>query len=221
MFGLITQTGIPLSELHVYEKPAFDSSSLVRTVVPAEFHSRPATKASMELHMPGSITLVRNRMFYARAALNAKGEVRFGLRHIRKPVCAPIKSFVFLRMLDVLNRYGDCDNPAHTAHLMKYIFPRQFGLHNVFTSTVDTRETVQPFKDYTLREQEIALAERQKRSKGRLSAVSMTKSKERLPKRLRGILVDLARKLQKLHARCPYTELLKHYCPVDVSPPIG
>lgn len=33
---------------------------------------------------PGSITFVRNRMLYARAALNAKGKVTFGLRHIRK-----------------------------------------------------------------------------------------------------------------------------------------
>ncbi len=33
---------------------------------------------------PASITFVRNRMFYARAALNPKGKVTFGLRHIRK-----------------------------------------------------------------------------------------------------------------------------------------
>jgi hypothetical protein len=39
---------------------------------------------SLDRHSPGSITFVRNRMLYARAALNAKGEVRYGLRHIRK-----------------------------------------------------------------------------------------------------------------------------------------
>ena len=33
---------------------------------------------------PGAITFVRNRMFYARGALNAKGKVTFGLRHIRE-----------------------------------------------------------------------------------------------------------------------------------------
>jgi hypothetical protein len=33
---------------------------------------------------PSAITFVRSRMFYARAALNAKGGVRFGMRHIRK-----------------------------------------------------------------------------------------------------------------------------------------
>lgn len=33
---------------------------------------------------PAAITFVRNRMFYARAALNAKGRVTFGLRHIRE-----------------------------------------------------------------------------------------------------------------------------------------
>jgi hypothetical protein len=33
---------------------------------------------------PNEITFVRNRMLYARAALNAHGGVRFGLRHIRE-----------------------------------------------------------------------------------------------------------------------------------------
>jgi telomerase reverse transcriptase len=32
---------------------------------------------------PSNINFVRNRMMYARAALNAQGSVRFGLRHIR------------------------------------------------------------------------------------------------------------------------------------------
>lgn len=32
---------------------------------------------------PGSIIFVRSRMLYAKAALNAKGGVRFGMRHIR------------------------------------------------------------------------------------------------------------------------------------------
>ena len=36
-----------------------------------------------DLHTPGNITFVRNRMLYARAALNPKGDVRSGLRHIR------------------------------------------------------------------------------------------------------------------------------------------
>lgn len=123
----------------------------------------------------------------------------------------------FSHMLDALNRYGNSDSQAHTVHLMKYIFPRQFGLHNVFTSTVDSRETVQPFKDYTLREQEIAFAARQKQAKVGMAAANEGQSKDKLPKRLRGLPVELVKKMQKRHARCPYHELLKHYCPVDVG----
>lgn len=93
---------------------------------------------------------------------------------------------------------------------MKYIFPRQFGLHNVFTSPVDLRETVQPFKDYTLREQEIARHQRQIERKSAGPARSL---KVHLPKRLRGPAVALVKKFQKLHSRCCYTELLRHYCP--------
>jgi telomerase reverse transcriptase len=38
---------------------------------------------SVTIHTPANIIFVRNRMLYARAALNAQGGVRFGLRHIR------------------------------------------------------------------------------------------------------------------------------------------
>ncbi len=117
--------------------------------------------------------------------------------------------------LDVLNRYGDADNPNHTVHLMKYVFPRQFGLHNAFTSKVDSRETVQPFKDYTLREQEIAQVEHQKSSNRGETTVSSDQL--HVPKRLRGAAYDLVKKLQRRHANCSYSELLKHHCPVRVS----
>ena len=33
---------------------------------------------------PSAISFVRSRMMYARAAINAKGEVKLGLRHIRE-----------------------------------------------------------------------------------------------------------------------------------------
>ena len=102
---------------------------------------------------------------------------------------------------------------------MKYIFPRQFGLHNVFTSTVNPRESIQPFKDYTLREQEIFQSARKKlveQPHGRVTDQSTLK-RPRLPKRLRGLPVDLVRKLQVQHLRCSYVQLLKHYCGAKVS----
>ncbi|KAI4202907.1 MAG: hypothetical protein LQ350_002278 [Teloschistes chrysophthalmus] len=108
---------------------------------------------------------------------------------------------------NVLNRYPNNENPVHTVHIMKYIFPRQFGLHNVFTSQVDARETAQPFKDYTLREHEIS-------QKG-VSSEKTTGAKNglHLPKRLRGPAFDLVSRFQKLHSQCAYFELLEHYCP--------
>jgi len=116
---------------------------------------------------------------------------------------------------DVLNRYGDANNPNHTVHLMKYIFPRQFRLHNAFTSKVDSRETVQPFKDYTLREQEIAQVERQNSSRRGEDLASPYHL--HVPRRLRGTTYDLVKELQSRHAQCSYSELLKHHCPLRVS----
>jgi telomerase reverse transcriptase len=85
---------------------------------------------------------------------------------------------------------------------MRYIFPRQFGLHNPFTSEVDSRQTVQPFKDYTLREEEV-------------NKLFPSDANPKIPKRLRGKAADLVRKLRVLHSRCPYKSLLDYYCPVS------
>ncbi|KAI9772335.1 MAG: hypothetical protein M1840_001084 [Geoglossum simile] len=152
-----------------------------------------------DLHTPGNITFVRNRMLYARAALNPKGDVRSGLRHIH-----------------VLNRYPDHTNLEHTIHILKYIFPREFGLHNVFDSAVNRRETVQPFKDYTMREQEIANSKYARRLKNGGFVSPRLALKVWVPKRLRGKVVELVSRLQKLHGQCSYTELLRYYCDLDV-----
>ncbi|KAL0475706.1 Telomerase ribonucleoprotein complex RNA binding domain-containing protein, partial [Neurospora intermedia] len=147
---------------------------------------------------PSEITFARNRMLYARAALNAKGLVHFGLRHIH-----------------VLNRFP-CQKLAEgeeaskpdesTTHVMMYIFPRQFGLHNVFTSVVDRQQTAQKFQDYTLREDEIA--------KKFPKPPEEERPKIKIPKRLRGKTQELVYKLQVLHKRCSYAEMLQYYCPL-------
>ncbi|GAB0132227.1 hypothetical protein EsDP_00000669 [Epichloe bromicola] len=67
-------------------------------------------------------------------------------------------------------------------------------------------QTAQRFKDYTLREEEVA---RLLKIPSNVSADGTPK----LPKRLRGTAWALVQKLQVLHSRCSYTELLKHYCP--------
>ena len=85
-------------------------------------------------------------------------------------------------------------------------------MHNVFTSIVDSKESIQPFKDYTLREQEIAQLERRNARK-RSGRAANIKIKKQVPKRLRGEALELVRKLQKLHSQCSYHDLLMHYCP--------
>lgn len=119
---------------------------------------------------------------------------------------------------DVLNRCKDLHDAKQTQYIMHYVFPRQYGLHNSFTSKMDPKETTHAFKDYTLREKEIS-------SKIRLrgkDAVPVSSSSEGIkclpfPKRLRGKPFDLIAKLRKLHVRCSYTELLRHYCPFPTS----
>ncbi|KGM85836.1 telomerase reverse transcriptase [Paracoccidioides brasiliensis Pb18] len=104
-------SGIPLSELNALDlktcKMAKGATDMDTAPVEDSFHS------------PANIIFVRSRMLYARAAVDNKGRVKFGLRHTH-----------------VLNRYPESTNRSHTVHIMKYIFPRQFDLHNVFTSAL-------------------------------------------------------------------------------------
>lgn len=63
------------------------------------------------------------------------------------------------------------------------------------------------FKEYTLREEEIAAV-----NKSLKPGVE-----ENVPKRLKGITFELVARMQRLHKRCSYHALLKYYCPVWVS----
>ena len=63
---------------------------------------------------------------------------------------------------DVLNRFASLDSMAQTVHVMKYIFPRQFSLLNVFTSDSDEPKKMDDSKEFMFREREIShLEERQ------------------------------------------------------------
>ncbi|KAF2280742.1 uncharacterized protein EI97DRAFT_428848 [Westerdykella ornata] len=99
---------------------------------------------------------------------------------------------------------------------MRYIFPRQFGLHNVFTSKIDRRETAMPFTDYTLREKEINQSLAREAQGKEIDDEMILKRKSRLPARLRGEPFGLVARMRKLNKKCSYVELLRHYCPVEV-----
>jgi telomerase reverse transcriptase len=207
--NLYQLSGIPISELEPLAQDG-DKEGLSLTVEPEKRHVE---------RRPSEISFVRSRMLYARAALNARGLVYFGLRHIRMFTYPLVINTdrATLMLLDVLNRFpykGPCPSTADAGkkddsvvHIMMYMFPRQFGLHNVFTSTVDRQQTAQKFQDYTLREEEIA----QKFP----AAEAGAKPTKHVPKRLRGKLMSLVQRLQVLHKRCSYAELLHHYCPVS------
>ncbi|KAK0618360.1 hypothetical protein B0T17DRAFT_335741 [Bombardia bombarda] len=158
---------------------------------------------------PSDITFVRSRMLYAKAALNSRGLVHFGLRHIHVLNRFPRK--VPSKIKEVVQPRGGQEPSVNRddescIHIMMYMFPRQFGLHNVFTSVVDRQQTAQKFQDYTLREEEIAKKFPKTATEGQPT--------KHVPKRLRGNLKLLVQRLQVLHQRCSYVEMLQHYCPI-------
>ncbi|KAK7941239.1 uncharacterized protein PG986_013626 [Apiospora aurea] len=186
--------------LKLLGQPLYDTELLAKNHQDAKASSTGFQRSTTD------IKFVRNRMMYARPALNARGLVHFGLRHIhvlnRSPYVKP-------------GSESACDagvlaskNDANTLRVMMYMFPRQFGLHNAFNSKVNFSETSQRLKDYTLREQEI-------QDKFGDLADNKIRLKKANPKRLRGRAKELVRKLQILHSRCSYSKLLQHYCPVN------
>ncbi|POR39451.1 Telomerase reverse transcriptase [Tolypocladium paradoxum] len=183
--------GVPLSELELSSNPPALNPN-----------GRPAARK------PSDITFVRSRIFYAKPALTARGRVQAGYKHIHVLNRCPYVQqspqsgeLLPAGRLDTMKR-----NEANTTKVAMYIFPRQFGLHNAFTSKVNFKETAQKFQDYTLREEEIAALVQRCDKSGHVRAPKM-------PKRLRGAARQLVERLQILHARCSYMALLRHYCP--------
>ncbi|KAF9730455.1 telomerase reverse transcriptase [Paraphaeosphaeria minitans] len=194
--NLLQMSGISISEL----QPVPGLDSIPAVVSANNFATRKPNSLTSENRTPNAITFVRSRMMYARAALNAKGGVRFGMRHIH-----------------VLNRYPDLDDHQQAVHILRHVFPRQYGLHNVFTSVVDKRETTMAFKDYTLREKEIHQAMCREIPDIKRTNEFVLRWKRSVPRRLRGQAMVLINKLRKLNKRCSYVELLRHYCHVEVT----
>ncbi|KAJ0300652.1 hypothetical protein COL516b_008223 [Colletotrichum fioriniae] len=173
-------SGIPISERGVGANQDIKKQTKGNTTAPPMLQER----------APSEINFIRNRMLYARAALTAKGTVQYGLRHIQREIEGERSRTIQA-------------NERNTLKVMMYIFPRQFGLHNAFTSKVDHSKTSQKFADYSVREDEISTT-----FKGR---------DIKLPKRLRGDAKRLVQRLQLLHGRCAYAEILRHYCPSAVD----
>ena len=166
-----TLADVPTSKRKaVYDQPGAPSAKKAR-------HAYGKAK----LRKPHDIVIVRARLFFARPTLHSNGRVVFGLKHIH-----------------ILNRLK-VKRADSGSSLMADIFPLQHGLHNVFSSDVNRKLTVQPFRDYTVRD-----------------GVVRVSLKHRTPKCLRKFL-PMAHNFMARHAHCSYYSLLNHHCPIKVE----
>ncbi|EXV02575.1 telomerase ribonucleoprotein complex - RNA binding domain protein [Metarhizium robertsii] len=174
--------------------------------------------SSNEPRKSSDISLVRSRIFYARPVLTARGRVRHGFKsiHVLNRCCAGKD--------DGTSHHAEKLN-ASTTKLTMYMFPRQFGLHNVFTSNVNVSETAQKFQDYTSREEEI---KEFTKDPNHCSKDGTPK----LPKRLRGEAWRLIQRLQiggsrahessfPLDERSQVTDLDKGQRRIEPSAPVA
>ncbi|GLA36047.1 hypothetical protein AnigIFM63309_001705 [Aspergillus niger] len=196
-------SGLPLSTLepvnkvphnHLIPKNALPLSVTSKPVLAPDLIKEIKTDKSTSDHKatiqkPAPIVFHRRRILYASPVLDLKGKIQFGMKGMKS---------------HVLNRFSSSTSLTHTAHVLKYIFPKQFGLHNVFSS-VSSGQDMQ-FKDYTYREDEIAKLEKSKRAHT---------SQITIPRRLQGKAIELVQQLQNRNKRCSYTYLLNYYCPAE------
>ncbi|KAJ5757647.1 uncharacterized protein N7511_006341 [Penicillium nucicola] len=151
---------------------------------------------------PNSIIFLRRRMLYGRAESNVRTPSGLGKTH-------------------VLNRFSSLDSAAQTVHVLKYVFPRQFGLLNAFTVDPDGHNSIDDPKRFMFRENEISAREEQKpgRAHNGRDASDGGIGNTKVPKRLRGSAIELIRKLRTRNSRCCYLKLLRYYCPTDETGP--
>ncbi|KKK16462.1 hypothetical protein AOCH_006621 [Aspergillus ochraceoroseus] len=212
-------SGIPLSALEPIQNPPEDGAvGAQETALPAHPLSAPPIDANRSIAAktarkgkentergPNAIVFCRQRLRYARPHLDSGGRIEFGLPN------------------HVLHRFPS-NSMRQTEHVLKYVFPRQFGLHNVFTSDLNGWDSAL-FKNYSSREEEIAKQEQMKRARYLRRASRTTTglvecdAPIKIPKRLRGTAVELVRQLQNRNKRCSYGRLLNYYCPTEDSGP--
>ncbi|BCR95156.1 telomerase reverse transcriptase [Aspergillus luchuensis] len=195
-------SGLPLSTLepvnkvpqsHLAPKNALSSVTSNPGPAPDRKETKMNTSTSdckPTTQKPAPIVFHRRRILYASPVLDSKGKIQFGMKS------------------HVLNRFPSSTSLAHTTHVLKYIFPKQFGLHNVFSSVSNGQDI---FKDYAYREDEIAKLEKAKRAHSH--------SESMIPRRLQGKAVELVQQLQNRNKHCSYAHLLNYYCPAERTGP--
>lgn len=155
---------------------------LTRTMTPVSQKTRITAQLPALSRQLGNIKLARHRTLYAMPEVRKSGQVRFGLGYSH-----------------ALNRYSTRDCHEHDIVLLKYLFPRQFRLHNVFDDRHRVGNSKQATKDYTYRETEIRLS-----------------SRKSIPRRLRGQIVKMVQRIRRNHSTTQYAQLLAHYCHIPV-----
>lgn len=116
---------------------------------------------------------------------------------------------------DLLNRMSSLESAKETVHVMKYIFPRQFGLKHVFSGADDGGGC--QFRSDKSRDEEImALGVATRLRRHQIKGDGWREDARvdlKLPKRLRGQAMELVQRLRNCHSRCAYAKLLQYYCP--------
>ncbi|SCV70113.1 BQ2448_1507 [Microbotryum intermedium] len=166
--------------------------------------TQPAKRKKLAaLHSPSEIVIPRMRLYHARLSKGMKSRLVYGLsnKHVLTRLPAMFPPAPHQTETDAGQLLGGA------RHLAKYIFPRQFGLHNVFTFP-KPRLNSEVVSDHHDREIEIKAGQKAS-SSPKLGTI-------KTPARVKPTLPMLQR-MMLLHSRCRYRKMLDRYCPKKVT----
>lgn len=160
-------------------------------------------RVPVQVRKAGEIQLVRNRIFYARPIRTRSGKVAAGLPLVHTFNRSTPKEVLLKRgkrkvtpwTSNSAYKVDKKSQEARSRKVLKYIWPREHGFHNVLTGSLDRTKTSERWQDYTNREEAIA-----------------HRGSMRLPKRLQTASRLVAILLAK-HDRLNYAKLLRYCCP--------
>ncbi|KAG9006699.1 hypothetical protein FRB93_008431 [Tulasnella sp. JGI-2019a] len=151
------------------------------------------TPQPRKTNSPTDIPLPRNKLFYAKAQRSRAGEVQLGL-----PEYHTLFRVEPDNIATTTEEMRAKNLQKWARHLSKYIFPRQYGLSNVFTAERDPKSR-HPFPSYDDREDDILI----------MGAC-------KTPKRVKPCL-SLIEQLVRYHQRTPYPKLCNFICPTKTK----
>ncbi|QIX00073.1 hypothetical protein AMS68_005590 [Peltaster fructicola] len=195
--NMIQLSGKPLTEL----KQVCRQVKQMHSIRAAAHNAKATLPEATPYCRLSDIRITRHRMLYGRPDRSPDGRIRLtlGRKH-------------------VLSRLINQEDESENVHLAKYIFPHQFDLQNVFSAPDAHTATMQSLRTSDDRDIEIVAALDRMQAKLGDKVLDDARLKTLVPRRLKGGVLQLVRRIRMRHKRAAFRYMYEYYCPRRTVP---